>query len=300
MNNHLIAEINHESIIKYLISSIDINLLTNISDQSNIITKYIFNIKKDEFETKIILLSYEQSEFMGNIILLINLFNLTKQYKKNNLNLSNYFNIIDDFQFLLLQHILKLIKIISDAIKLEKSNKEFKNNLLDYSIFCINNLNDLTIDKIKNKIKDIEFIQNNMKRLENIELQLVNKIKILSESINTQDIQILNINKKLSDTSSNNYKISENSNQSNEQSDEQSNEQSDEQSNEQSDEQSNEQSDDSLKQLLEQSNEQSDIKSDDSLKQSLEYFNDDDFKFFDDNIVNNNSKFKIDLSSIKK
>jgi hypothetical protein len=212
-NKVLLGEITPISIIQYISQPVYPTLFENLqrSDSkfnSNLVGKYICSITVDQREIKIEMLSHAESPLMGDVEKLMKIYKALHKFEKESLEnelckipsdgtKKKISGLIEQFKYLFLSHILKLIATISDAIKNDNSKKELKEMLLKYSVACSYNMSNFMKNKIEEKIIDIEILKSDVIRMGNVKIEMYKKVDELTKSVIKQNIQIQDITKKL-------------------------------------------------------------------------------------------------------
>lgn len=196
-SDKILGYISIVELIKNFTYDIDKNFLENYDYEHEIpiIENYFYKIKNG----KIIFIDYINSPFMGNIELIMNLIN-DLYYFENNvleselLKISNSKQLIveriNEFNYLLLNHALKLIVKISDIIKNDISKKNLKLSLIKYSEFIMKKINYLIYDIMKNKNSEYNSLKINIDQLTRMTFEFDRKIKIMEDKINIQSDHI--------------------------------------------------------------------------------------------------------------
>lgn len=164
---------------------------------SQFYAEHICKIIVSDDETKIVLLSYKESPFMGNVEMLMKLYKGICNFENSKLqseldkiaqNISHkIIGLIKQLCYLLLSYTLKLIAIITDTIKNDTTKKELKEMLLKYSVVCVYNMNNFMKSKIEEKIIDLEKLQSDLVRMGKVKIEMYKKIDELSKSVTTQN-----------------------------------------------------------------------------------------------------------------
>jgi hypothetical protein len=183
-NKKVLGNFNNTQLIKYLTNSKDIDTLS----AKSIIETYIC---KFDDTGKIVLLNHLQSPFMGNIELIMKLYNSISNKEHD---------IIKQFSYLLLNHSLKLINSISNIIKHDANKQGLKTMLIKYTMIINHKLNNFIKQEIENKSNDFKSLQNDLIRMGKIKIELYKKIDDINNTIKSQNELINNITRKLDET----------------------------------------------------------------------------------------------------
>ena len=178
-SKNLLGSFSNLQIIKYLTMQIDPSFLQNIDAVTAIpvIETYICKVIKDNGYIKINLLTHLTSPFMGNIEMILKLYQGINNFENTKMNLllndmnnelkKKIIDIIKQFVYLLLNHSLKLIATISDFVKDDQNKKQLKETLLKYSVSFVYKISSF----MKNEMENI------LERYRNI-LKICNFLKI--------------------------------------------------------------------------------------------------------------------------
>lgn len=204
-NRNFIGKFTNVQLIKYLTSKINSAFLNDISISScsNVIELYVCNIYEIDDNIKINLHDHIKSPFMGNIEMMMKLYKEISIFDNKNLlseldklpthdikERKRITAVIKQFSYLLLNHMLKLIATISDAIKNDYDKKNLKEMLLKYSAAVVYKLSNFMKHEIEIKIDDYKIVQNDLVRLSKIKLEMYKKIDDLQKSVKLQEQQI--------------------------------------------------------------------------------------------------------------
>jgi hypothetical protein len=191
--NNLLGSFSIKQIIKYLIinSGINTNFMINvdIKEENDLINRLIGYVKQNikDNNSEIVIRSYMDSPLMGNIEILINLNNLLYKYEKHQLDndllqveqltdRTKIKNIIKRFIYMLLQHTLKIICLISDQIKGDSSKKDLALNLMKQSMNINYRISLYIKHFLENNIENINNLNENFNKLKHIRRTLINKL----------------------------------------------------------------------------------------------------------------------------
>lgn len=206
-NNTFLGSFDINEFIKYIISFKYKNFMENISfeDSKHIIEKYICKTFLNENEIDINIINHLESPFTGHLEMLIIFLKNFEEFKKtynnfllnfNQTEILDISNIINNTYNILLNHILKIISILSETL-INENNPDMKANLIKYSVaitfkitnnlknsFKLNNDNLIKIYDQKEKIKTLK---------NNIDLKIDDIKKVIDEQNNKID-ELLNNN----------------------------------------------------------------------------------------------------------
>jgi len=168
----------------------------------DIIKKYILDIIFNDDKLKIVLVSHFNSPFMGNVEMLVKLYNdLTRCEVHVNSELNKFSSkdgkiieyTIKQLYYLLLNHTLKIIASVSDAIKDDESKSNIKETLLKYSVGIVYKITNLIKNEINLKTLEYQTIQDDIIRLGKIKLTINEKMNSLYSIVEIQNKKIDNI-----------------------------------------------------------------------------------------------------------
>jgi hypothetical protein len=190
-------------IIKYITSKISKDFLKTIEYESSIEIIEKFFCKFDSTDN-IVLIGYLDSPLMGNIEIMMKIYSEINKFDQTILQnhieklesqiiKNNIVKAIRNLEYLILNHSLKLIVNISDAIKNDNSKNELKITLVKYSIFIINKINYIICDNINDTKTDILVLGAELDQMKKIKSNSENKIKKMGNMINEQNLQIKKI-----------------------------------------------------------------------------------------------------------
>jgi hypothetical protein len=190
-------------IIKYITSKISNDFLKNIEYESSIEIIEKFFCKFDNNDN-INLIGYLNSPIMGNIEIMMKIYSEINKFDQTILQTSiekieskptknNIIKAIRNLEYLILNHSLKLIVNISDAIKNDISKNELKIKLVKYSIFIVNKINYIICDNISDTKTDILLLNAELEQIKNIKSGFENKFKKIENAIERQNLQIQKI-----------------------------------------------------------------------------------------------------------
>jgi hypothetical protein len=190
-------------IIKYITSKISKDFLKTIEYESSIeIIEKLFC--KFDSDNNIVLIGYLDSPLMGNIEIMMKIYSEINKFDQTILQnyieklesqtiKNNIIKAIHNLEYLILNHSLKLIVNISDAIKNDYSKNELKLTLIKYSIFIINKINFIICDNISETKTDILVLGAELEQMKKIKFNVEDKIKKMETVINEQNLQIKKI-----------------------------------------------------------------------------------------------------------
>ena len=190
-------------LMKYIGITRDENFMKDIDMEisGDTIEKFIINKIKDD---NLILHDHKISPFMGNIEMLIKLNTDITKFKKNTKSFTKYLdeldqnynkvaNILNRFVYMLIEHTLKVIYMISETLKNDTTRENVKSTLMNYSSQIISNMLSHTNTKIMTQENHINNIRNNMMDLIGVKMEMNKQISDLEDKINSQTkyIQLL-------------------------------------------------------------------------------------------------------------
>jgi hypothetical protein len=197
-------------IIKYITSKITQNFLLNINYESSveIIEKYFCKYHNEENEEnkenketcRLILIGYLESPIMGNIEIIMKIYSEINKLDKDILQKeiikldepekTKIIKAIKNLEYMILNHSLKLIVNISEAIKNDKSKDELKSTLTKYSIFIINKINFIICDNMNDIKTEIIILNAELEQMKNTKINTDSKIKKMEHLIQEQNKEI--------------------------------------------------------------------------------------------------------------
>lgn len=193
-------------LIKYILPQYpDFLGIRTIGGSGDIIRNYICLVDKNEndpYDIKIRLLNQLESPFMGNIEMLLKLYNGISQYQSSidmeisKLNKADQKYVeytIKQFIYLLLNHILKIISNISDIIKDDTTKKEMKESLLKYSVGIVYKISNMIKDEVGKKTAEYKILQEDLIKLSKVKINMYDKISKLNDLITEQNTKIDNL-----------------------------------------------------------------------------------------------------------
>ena len=198
--------------IKYLTSTISHNFLSGIdlSNSVNVIETYVCRLTNNNDKLEITLLNQSLSPFMGNIEMILQLYQGIHSYESSMLKghleepLPNgsvldtktkkrITAIIKQFAYLLSNHALKLISTITDIIREDVTKKKVKDILLKYSLLFVYNITRYMRDEMENKSERINLIQDELMRVDNLKIGMTSKIQQFEQVLQLQNDKIQKI-----------------------------------------------------------------------------------------------------------
>jgi hypothetical protein len=199
--NKLLGVFGIINIIKYITSDLSKTFLSTVEYESfiEIIKKYLFKI--DNSINNISVIGHLESPLTGNIEIMMKIYqDLTKFNQNilpNELNSTENTEIknkiirrIRNFEYVILNHSLKLIVNISNAIKNDTTKKELKNSLIKYSVFITNKINHIICENFNDTKNDVTVLNIELTQLKKIKNNIETKINKIEEKINIQDNKI--------------------------------------------------------------------------------------------------------------
>lgn len=194
-------------VVKYLVRQINTDFLKNLDHgiSFELIETYICKSTNENNIFKTELISHLQSAFMGNIEMVVKLYNDIRTFEKNNLILelerisvdpkirNKIMEILKQFIYQILSQALKLIASISDIIKNSPDKDLIRLTLLKYSSGIIFKISNFMKDQIELRTNDFKTLQNELIRSNKLKTDIYQKIEMLNNSIQIQNQQISNI-----------------------------------------------------------------------------------------------------------
>lgn len=200
-NKRGIGGFNILQLIKYINKRIN-NFMEDVEIEKSydIIEKYICYIikinERDNDKNKhveIKLIPHIDSQFMGNIEMIIKLYNdiIKCDINKYLISLSfNDFKIIkyniNQLNYLLLNKILRLASYISDNIK-DKDMEEYKKRIISYSTYAMYKITNLIQNELNNKIVEFNNYKYEINRLSKTTSTIYEKIELIQKNIENQN-----------------------------------------------------------------------------------------------------------------
>lgn len=221
-NKSILGSFNIKQLIKYIGNKVEplffSNIETNYSE--DLIKSMICEVLTDPITEKIniILKSHIESSFMGNLDLLIKLNNLLFAYENKDLvndilivkdikKQNQLKMIIKQFIYLMTNHVLKIISIISDEIKNDKTKNDMKQKLLKYSVILTYKISNYMKEYLENYNIQYNSLNTQLDKLINMKKILDNKMSNLDDKITKQNELIFSIIKNKNNTQTNNTHI---------------------------------------------------------------------------------------------
>jgi hypothetical protein len=199
--NKLLGVFGIINIIKYVTSDLSKTFLSTIEFESfaEIIKKYLF--KLDLSINNISVIGHLESPLTGNIEIMMKIYQdlvkFNQNMLQNELNTTENNEIknkiikrIRNFEYVVLNHSLKIIVNISNAIKNDTTKKELKNSLIKYSVFITNKINNIICENLNDTKNDVTIFNSELTQLKKNKNNIEIKIKKIEEKINAQDAKI--------------------------------------------------------------------------------------------------------------
>ncbi len=213
-NKILMGSFTALQLIKYIGVKLCTTFLDSIEYQSaiGIIEKYICTVSNVDGFVKINLLDQLSSPFMGNIEMIMKLYqgigNFDTKQLTNELNkiqddkLKNKVSgLIKQLIYLLLNHALRLIANISDVIKNDPSKKEIKDMLMKYSVVIVYKMSNFMKNEIETKANEYKLLQDDLVRMGKVKIEMHKKITEIQTSLQEQNNQLVSISAKMDNSS---------------------------------------------------------------------------------------------------
>lgn len=190
--------------IKYITSNVSSEFLKGVDSASvrPIIEKYICNVTYIEKPCKryvINMHNHLESPFMGNIETLIKLYSFIHDFEENNLqdelikisehDSSNVTSIFNDLLYCLLNHILRIIVMLTNKLS-PNDNPTVKELLLNYSVAIVYRLSKFVKTEIDEKVGQINILNQDLLRIEGVRTSLITKLDSVQRSIDKQNAEI--------------------------------------------------------------------------------------------------------------
>jgi hypothetical protein len=200
-NKNFLGSFTTDELIKYIICSKIPNFMPSVNYTSSqyIINKYFCELDTSKDITKVLVKNHLESPFTGHIEMLIKLYKNIEEYEKTNLihdlSLLNneekiiVINIFNQFTYTILNHILKMISILTDIIK-NDDNPEMKHNLLKYSVAIMYKISNHIKNQINTKLNDIDSLKNEKSKLDSIKETLGHKVLSIEQQVLEQNMNI--------------------------------------------------------------------------------------------------------------
>ena len=202
-NRVFLGSFNGEELIKYVVSQSTPSFLpnTNSSNSKEIIEKYICKVELDQATNnyKYHIINHLESPFTGHVEMLAKLYNQIDEFEKTKLDKELQSLSTQDattakksfyeFILILLNHILKIVSILSDMIK-NKGDKSLNDKLARYSFSIMYKISTITNTQITDRLTLIDKLLLEKDKLCNVRQILSEKIDELDETVNKQDIKI--------------------------------------------------------------------------------------------------------------
>ena len=214
-NKTLLGNFSSAQLIKYITSKVSRLFLNrvDVGTSYGIIETYICKVIEIDDCIKIELLNHMKSPFMGNIDMIMKLYNGIHKFEVHQLKQEldemfkidqcgvriqkKIYGIVKQMVYLLLNHALKLIVTITDITKDDPNKKELKETLMKYSVAIVHKISGFMKDEIENKINDYKLLQDDLVRMGKIKLEMYKKVIALEKAIIDQNNQIKTILEKL-------------------------------------------------------------------------------------------------------
>ena len=205
-NKNFLGGFSIHEFIKYITSNVSCNfcLGVNYDSVTPIIEKYVCNVKKIEKPSKryvIHMLTYLESPFMGNIETLIKFYTFIHEFetsrledelsKLNQVESDQTRDIFNNMMYTLLNHILKIIAILTNKLDPTDINSlKIRNTLLNYSVAIVYRLSKFIRDEINKKIDELNVLNQDLLRIEGIRTTVTSRIDTIQRSIDRQNTEV--------------------------------------------------------------------------------------------------------------
>ena len=210
VNKTFLGKFSGKDLIKFVTNLIYPHFLENINAESAfpLIQKYICDVHYINDSYKIILLNHLESPFMGNIEMIIKLYQgiiksndlvkLEIDKISNSVIKQQVIKILKQLSYVILNYSLRLISQISDKIKNDDTQKLLKESLMKYSVMIVYKLNTFMRDEIEDKTFAFKSLQDDLIRIGNLKIDMYKKINDLGKKINDQSLQMTELKFKFS------------------------------------------------------------------------------------------------------
>jgi hypothetical protein len=196
-DKHILGSFSVPQLIKYVNNSYtDFMKSIDISVSSEVIKKYVCETYDTISGVEIKLVSHIDSPFMGNIEMILKLYNDLSRYEIDGLSMLSSKDSksiqcnVKQLTYLLLNKMLKLGSYISDVIKGDPTKEELKNQLLKYSVGAVYKISNMIRVELDSRSNDYKTLQNDLVRLSKVKLTMYEKMKLLQDNIEEQNKQI--------------------------------------------------------------------------------------------------------------
>jgi len=194
--SQLIGTFNIYQLFKYINKNMDMFLIDVVIGSADvIISKYIYDNDKDKTKSYD-LLSHTDSQFTGNIELLVKLYSdiikIENELYEKMIDLpKDIIEVIkitnNKFIYNLLLRILKISNMLLDQPDIDKQKRDV---LLRYSIGTVYKLSNMTREELEIKKLQYQSIQNDINKIIRIQSNIDSKLDLLKNTIDTQNINI--------------------------------------------------------------------------------------------------------------
>jgi hypothetical protein len=201
-NRILLGSLSIIQFIKYITFNTSKNFLKLYDHESavNVIEKYFCKCSK--MTNKVTLLGHLESPIMGSLEMVLKLYSGVNTFASSSLKnelekmgeekevATTIQNKIKEVVYLILNHALKLIVNIFDAIQNDPTKNEIKSMLIKYSIFIVNKINHYIKESTDIKVYGCKNLEVQIVQLEKIKSDTNKKLSTLEEIIKTQNEKI--------------------------------------------------------------------------------------------------------------
>jgi hypothetical protein len=212
VNKIFLGSFSGKDVIKFVTNKIYPQFFENYGSESSfpLIEKYICSVNFVDNSYNIILLNYLESPFMGNIEMLMKLYNgISKsndivKLELNNISdvsvKTNITKILKQLSYVFLNYSLRLISQITEKIKDDNSKNLLKDSLVKYSVTIVHKLNMFMRDEIEEKTFLFKSLRDDLIRIGNLKIDIYKKIDQLEKKINIQSKEVNELILKISNS----------------------------------------------------------------------------------------------------
>ena len=167
-------------LIKYIGTTIDQKFMEDTCSGLSVDIIESFVVKINRYDATITLINQQVSPFMGNIEMLLNLYTQTSNSRVNNIKIMR---VINEFNYVLAQHILQIMGLIMPKISNDETRKTVRDSLMYYSAIIIRNINAYVMNEVQLQMGKLDALQENLYKLTVIKTALNEKIDSLAAHI---------------------------------------------------------------------------------------------------------------------
>lgn len=203
-NRRILGSFDTRELIKYLSNVHDFLPSIDITFPKPVIENYVCKVVNNT----ITLLNHLESPLMGNIELVMKLYKSISDFQKlhlkdelqkiTDINKRNHcIEMIDQFNFALLNYALRLISYINGLIKDDHSKTELKTMLIKYAIAINYKITNSIKHKIELSVNEFKILKDDISRLDKLKTEINNNMKNIDTVIQNQNKLITDITNKL-------------------------------------------------------------------------------------------------------